>query len=279
MGDLNDPRRACTGPSLLGPAARSAATPLWAAFGRPGRAGADRSDPPDSPPTCAARSVTMDVLANLYLGFSVALTPPMLVYAFLGCVIGTLVGMLPGLGPLAGISLLLPVTFGLEAHDRAGAARRRLLRRDVRRLDDLDPDAHPGRGGVGDDLRRRLCDDAQGRAGPALAIAAIGSFVAGTFGVVGLMLLAPTLAAFALRFGPPEYHRAVCLGLFMLAYMSSGSMPEDARDGGARPDARHDRHRRDERLHALRRSASSSSATASASFRSRSDCSGCPRSC
>src|SRR5262249_56881580 len=55
----------------------------------------------------------MDVLANLYLGFSVALTPVVLAYAVLGCVVGTLVGVLPGLGPLAGISLLLPITFGL----------------------------------------------------------------------------------------------------------------------------------------------------------------------
>ena len=63
-----------------------------------------------------------------------------------------------------------------------------------------------------------------GRAGPALAIAAIGSFVAGTFGVVGLMLLAPTLAAWALRFGAPEFTALLLLGLFILAYMSGGSM-------------------------------------------------------
>jgi putative tricarboxylic transport membrane protein len=63
-----------------------------------------------------------------------------------------------------------------------------------------------------------------GRAGPALAIAAIGSFIAGTLGVVGLMLLAPTLAEFALRFGPPEYTALLLMGLFILAYMSGGSM-------------------------------------------------------
>ncbi|MBI2509236.1 MAG: tripartite tricarboxylate transporter permease, partial [Betaproteobacteria bacterium] len=63
-----------------------------------------------------------------------------------------------------------------------------------------------------------------GRAGPALAIAAIGSFIAGTFGVIGLMLLAPTLAEFALRFGPPEYTALLLMGLFILAYMSGGSM-------------------------------------------------------
>jgi putative tricarboxylic transport membrane protein len=63
-----------------------------------------------------------------------------------------------------------------------------------------------------------------GRAGPALAIAAIGSFFAGTVGVIGLMLMAPTLASFALRFGPPEYTALLLMGLFVLAYMSGGSM-------------------------------------------------------
>ncbi len=118
----------------------------------------------------------------------------------------------------------------------------------------------------------------QGRAGPALAIAAIGSFVAGTLGVIGLMLLAPTLAAFALRFGPPEYLRAAALGLLVLAYMSGGSMPKtlamaafglllgmigiDVMSG-----------------YTASSSASSSSATASASCRSRSACSASRRSC
>src|SRR5438309_2401074 len=64
----------------------------------------------------------------------------------------------------------------------------------------------------------------KGRAGPALAIAAVGSYIAGTISVVGLMLLAPPLAAFALRFGPPEYFALLLLGLLLLAYMSGGSM-------------------------------------------------------
>src|SRR4030095_9423252 len=64
----------------------------------------------------------------------------------------------------------------------------------------------------------------KGRAGPALAIAAIGSYVAGTVSIVGLMLLAPPLASFALRFGPPEYFALLMLGLLVLAYMSGGSM-------------------------------------------------------
>jgi putative tricarboxylic transport membrane protein len=64
----------------------------------------------------------------------------------------------------------------------------------------------------------------QGRAGPALAIAAVGSYVAGTISIVGLMLLAPPLASFALRFGPPEYFALLLLGLLVLSYMSGGSM-------------------------------------------------------
>ena len=64
----------------------------------------------------------------------------------------------------------------------------------------------------------------KGRAGPALAIAAVGSYIAGTISVVGLMLLAPPLASFALRFGPPEYFALLLLGLLVLAYMSGGSM-------------------------------------------------------
>src|SRR5438309_11610741 len=64
----------------------------------------------------------------------------------------------------------------------------------------------------------------KGRAGPALAIAAVGSYIAGTVSVVGLMLLAPPLASFALRFGPPEYFALLLLGLLVLAYMCGGSL-------------------------------------------------------
>ena len=64
----------------------------------------------------------------------------------------------------------------------------------------------------------------KGRAGPALGIAAFGSFIAGTLGVVGLMLLAPPLASMALRFGPPEYFSLMCVGLTVLIYLASGSV-------------------------------------------------------
>src|SRR5215210_731457 len=165
-----------------------------------------------------------DTFHNLLLGFQVALQWNVLGYSFLGCVIGTLVGMMPGLGPLAGISLLLPATFGLNpiiamvllggvyyGAMYGGSTTSILIRI------------------PGEAASVMTCIDGyamtqKGRAGAALAISAIGSFVAGTFGVVGLMLLAPTLAVFALRFGPPEYTALLLLGFFILAYMSGGSM-------------------------------------------------------
>ena len=107
----------------------------------------------------------VETLQNLGHGFAIALSPGVMVYAFAGCVIGTLVGMLPGVGPLAGISLLLPASYGLNATTRHRDAGGHLLRRHVRRLDDVHPDAHPGRGGLGHDLHRRLRHDAQGPRG------------------------------------------------------------------------------------------------------------------
>ncbi|MBY0266874.1 MAG: tripartite tricarboxylate transporter permease [Burkholderiales bacterium] len=166
----------------------------------------------------------IETFNSLMMGFSVAFQPQVLMYAFFGCIIGTLVGMMPGLGPLAGISLLLPATFGLNPiiaivllsgvyyGAMYGGSTTSILMRIP-----------------GEAASVMTCVDGyamtqQGRAGPALAIAAIGSFVAGTLGVIGLMLLAPTLADFALRFGPPEYTALLLMGLFVLAYMSGGSM-------------------------------------------------------
>lgn len=161
---------------------------------------------------------------NLMLGFSVALTPTVLMYAVIGCVIGTVVGMLPGLGPLAGISMLLPATFGLNpivaivllAGVYYGAMYGGSTTSILMRI-------------PGEAASVMTCIDGyamtqKGRAGAALFIAAFGSFVAGTVSVIALMLLAPTLASFALRFGPPEYTALLSLGLLLLAYMSSGSI-------------------------------------------------------
>jgi putative tricarboxylic transport membrane protein len=166
----------------------------------------------------------IETFGNLWLGFSVALSPGVLFYAFAGCIVGTLVGVLPGVGPLAGISLLLPVTFGLDAT------------RAIVMLSGIYYGAMYG-GSTTSILMRipgeaasvMTCVDGyamarKGRAGAALAIAAVGSYVAGSISIVGLMLLAPPLANFALRFGPPEYFALLLLGLLVLAYMSGGSM-------------------------------------------------------
>jgi putative tricarboxylic transport membrane protein len=161
---------------------------------------------------------------SLLLGFSVALQPAVLWYAFIGCLVGTLVGVLPGIGPLAGISILLPITFGLNATNAivmlagiyygsqyGGSTTSILLR-------------IPGEASSvmtcidGNAMARK------GRAGAALCIAAVGSFVAGTFGVIMLTLVAPPLATIALKFGPPEYTALLVLGLIFLAYMSTSSL-------------------------------------------------------
>ena len=147
------------------------------------------------------------VFTNLMLGFSVAMQPSVLAYAFAGCVIGTLVGMLPGLGPLAGISLLLPATFGLNpivaivllAGVYYGAMYGGSTTSILMRI-------------PGEAASVMTCIDGyamtqNGRAGPALSIAAIGSFIAGTLSVVALMLLAPTLASFVPRPDRVAAHR------------------------------------------------------------------------
>src|ERR671929_792677 len=166
----------------------------------------------------------LETLGNLAAGFSVALSPPILFYAFVGCVVGTLVGVLPGVGPLAGISLLLPATFGLNATNAIvmlagiyygamyGGSTTSILMRIP-----------------GEAASVMTCIDGyamaqKGRAGAALCIAAVGSFIAGTFGVVALTVIAPPLGAFALRFGPPEYTALLVVGLIFLAYMSSTSL-------------------------------------------------------
>ena len=181
----------------------------------------------------------LETLQNLYLGFSVALAPGILLYAFLGCVVGTLVGVLPGVRPAGRDQPAAPRDLRTGRHAGHRDAGRNLLRRHVRGLDDFDPDADPRRGGVRHDLHRRLRHGPQGTGGAALAIAAVGSYVAGTVSVIALMFLAPPLAHFALRFGPPEYFALLLLGLLVLAYMSSGSMVKALAMARPRPAAGH----------------------------------------
>ena len=184
---------------------------------------------------------------SLLLGFSVALRPEVLWYAFIGCLVGTLVGMLPGIGPLAGISILLPLTFGLDAtkaivmlagiyygSQYGGSTTSILLRI------------------PGEAASVMTCIDGhamarKGRAGAALCIAAVGSFVAGTFGVIVLTLIAPPLAVFALRFGPPEYTALLVLGLDLPRLHVDHLAHPHLADGVVRTAAGHHRHRRHDR--------------------------------
>jgi putative tricarboxylic transport membrane protein len=166
----------------------------------------------------------MDFASNVYLAFQVALEPMNVFLCFLGCLMGTFVGVLPGLGPAASISLLLPLTFklppesaiimlgGLYYGTMYGGSTTSILLNVP-----------------GEAASVVTCLDGyrmaqKGRAGPALGIAAFGSFIAGTFGTVMIMVMAPPLAGFALKFGPPEFVGLVFLGLTMVTYLSSGSM-------------------------------------------------------
>jgi putative tricarboxylic transport membrane protein len=166
----------------------------------------------------------MGVLDNIFLGFSVALQPINLFYCFMGCLAGTLVGVLPGIGPAGAIALLLPITFRAEAVSG------------IIMLTAIYYGAQYGGSTTsilvnipGEASSVVTCLDGyqmarQGRAGPALGISAIGSFIAGTFSVILLTFMAPLLANIALDFGPPEYFGLMVLGMVMVTFLASGSM-------------------------------------------------------
>lgn len=166
----------------------------------------------------------MDLFNQLALGFSVILTPSNLLYCFIGVVFGTLVGVLPGLGPVAAMSLLLGTTF----HAPPVAA--------VIMLAGIYYGAMYGGSTTsilvnipGEAASVVTCIDGyqmarKGRAGVALGISAFGSFIGGTLSVIGLMLLAPALARFALEFGPPEYFSIMVFGLTLVSYFTTGSL-------------------------------------------------------
>lgn len=161
-------------------------------------------------------------MSSVLDGFAVVLEPTNLLYCLVGVVIGMLIGVLPGLGPAATIAILLPVTFGLEpitaiimlAGIFYGAQYGGTITSVLLRL--------PGEASSvvtvfdGHALAR------QGRAGTALGIAAIGSFVGGTLAIVALTFVAPLVADFALDFGPPEYTALALLGILLVATISSG---------------------------------------------------------
>ena len=164
------------------------------------------------------------MLDNVILGFSASLAPINLLYCLLGVTLGTIVGILPGLGPVSSIALLLPLTYktnllsavimlsGIYYGVQYGGTITSVLMN------------IPGEAST-----VVTCIDGyqmakKGRAGAALGIAAFGSFIAGTFGIVMLMFLAPPLAKIALMMGPPEYMALMITGLSLVIYLSSKSM-------------------------------------------------------
>jgi putative tricarboxylic transport membrane protein len=165
----------------------------------------------------------MDFISNLHLGLSVACTPWNLLFAFIGALVGTAIGVLPGLGPPATIALLLPITYKMDPTSGiimlagiyygamyGGSTTSILLN-------------IPGEAASvvtcldGYQLAR------QGRAGTALGLSAIGSFIGATISIVGLSLVAPLLITMALKFGPSEYFSLILLGMLFAVYLSGES--------------------------------------------------------
>ncbi|MFZ9411278.1 MAG: tripartite tricarboxylate transporter permease, partial [Burkholderiaceae bacterium] len=167
----------------------------------------------------------MDLLANLALGAATALTIDNLFYCFIGVLLGTLIGVLPGIGPLATIAMLLPITYkmadpstalimlaGIYYGSQYGGSTTAILvnlpgesSSVVTTLD-------------GYQMARR------GRAGVALATAALGSFFAGTVATVLIAAFAPPLAEVAFKFGPAEYFSLMVLGLIAAVVLAHGSV-------------------------------------------------------
>ena len=168
----------------------------------------------------------MDILSALSNGFSTALTPLNLLLCAAGVTSGTLIGMLPGIGPAAAMALLLPFAFGMEPASvlimMAGIYYGAMYGGSTSSILVNIP---------GEAASVVTCLDGyqmarKGRAGAALGIAAIGSFIAGTFSVVGLMLIARPLADFGLRFGPAEYFLLMLLALLTVGLIGGGSLPK-----------------------------------------------------
>ncbi|OVZ60171.1 hypothetical protein CDO46_22520 [Pigmentiphaga sp. NML030171] len=166
----------------------------------------------------------MDLLHNIATGFSLALSASNLMYALAGCLLGTLVGVLPGLGPVATVAMLLPATYALDpipglimmagiyyGAQYGGSTTAILIKlpgESSSLVTTLD----------GYEMTR------QGKAGTALALAAVGSFFAGCVGTLILAAFSPQLAKVAFHFGAPEYFALMCLGLIGAIALSSGDM-------------------------------------------------------
>ncbi len=172
------------------------------------------------------RGAEMDfnVFSNLMTGFAAAGTFQNIGFAMLGCMVGTLIGVSAGHrtysdtrhAPADHLRARSPV---IPDHDG-----RHLLRRAVRRFDDLDPRQHARRILVGRDLYRRTSDGPSRPAGSALAIAAIGSFFAGCVGTIFIAGFGPPLASFAQKFNSPDYFSLMVLGLVTAVILAQGSV-------------------------------------------------------
>jgi len=166
----------------------------------------------------------VDLLSNLLLGVETAFSAWNLLYCFIGVLLGTAIGVLPGLGPVATIAMLLPLTFGLPADTslimlagiyygaQYGGSTTAILVN------------LPGESSSVVTMLDGYQMARQGRAGVALATAAIGSFVAGTIATIVIVLFAPPLAGLALEFGPAEYFSLMVLGLIASVVLAHGSL-------------------------------------------------------
>lgn len=166
----------------------------------------------------------MELISNLALGFTTAMTPINLLYAFAGVLVGTLIGVLPGLGPIATLAMLLPTTYALPPTSA------------LIMLAGIYYGAQYGGSTTailvnlpGESSSVVTCIDGyqmarKGRAGAALAIAAIGSFFAGTVATLIVAALAGPMVEFAFKFGPAEYFSLMVLGLIGAVVLASGSL-------------------------------------------------------
>lgn len=166
----------------------------------------------------------MDVISNLSLGFGVAFTLQNLAYCFLGVLLGTLIGVLPGVGPLVTIAMLLPITFGLDpvsslimlagifyGAQYGGSTTAILVNM-------------PGEASSAVTAIDGYQMARQGRAGPALAIAAVSSFVAGTISTLVVAFFGPLIGTWALEFGAAEYFSLMFMGLVFSAVLAHGDL-------------------------------------------------------
>ena len=166
----------------------------------------------------------MDFVANILTGFGIALTPTNLLFCLIGTFLGSVIGVLPGIGPMTGVALLLPMTFGMDPTTaiimmagiyygaQYGGSTTSILVKVPGEISSVVSmlDGYPMA--------------QQGRAGAALVTSAVGSFIAGTLSTIGLMVLAMPMANFALKFGPTEFFSLMVFGLCMASSFAGESI-------------------------------------------------------